>query len=471
MAESQDRAVGSARWARWTQRGAARVARLLAEAGEVSPTELARAVAASLPRRAGRWLLRRLAQRGWLERDRVIPFDVLDGPDCPPEFAGRRGLVRLALFGPGGQGVPYREKHRQEVYHQLCAEIMSGAVDLVSLQAIASRALNHSDVITDPVLNSMIRAFIAQRESVLRTRPRAEVDREESEQSSKLRAAFDVRARCEFPTKEELVMAFGRLQREFDACLAQFEEVRALQVLERMRALRGRFPVHIPAAELQRCEEQLDKLGRRAGNYRRQLRELAEQGAAAAQAGDTVRAAWVVRRLQAVHRLLPNLLPHERLTALVGTIERSGEVHETQEAARELLDRQRAIAAKVRELAGVIHRFHELAQKLPPEHNAYRRAELSYKRALNEIRQMDTAWLTSLMLELETLLDDLDDPTGELHTQFDQFIARVRTALNRLCLEIRAHQRRPSSGPGATPPPAPPPNANGPPATDGPRPA
>ena len=465
MTARPDREVGStrsARWANWRTRAAARVQRRLAECGELTPRELARTVAAAVPRRIGRWLLRLFVQHGWLRRDAMIPFSILDDGGgatrrCAPSAArhsGPRALLHLALFGPAGQGVPYREKHRQDVYQQVCAEIMSSAVDLVSLQASASRALNNSEVITDPVLNSMIRAFIAQREAALRHRPLSEVERERQEQASKLQHAFEYRPRSAFPTKEELVMSFGRLQREFDSFLAQFEEAAALKTLDKMRDLRQRFPVHVAAAELQRCEEQYDKLLRRAGTYRRQLREAAERAAEAAQRGDTCTSTWLIRRFQAVHRLFPNLLPADRLEVMVADIQRSGEIHETQEAARSLVQREREIAAQIKDLAGVIHRFHELSQKLPSDHNAYRRAELNYKRAVEEIRRLDTAWLTSLMLELEQLLDELDDPTGEMHTQLDQFLSRVRTALNRLCLEIRARQRRPppDERPSAPPP-------------------
>lgn len=338
-------------------------------------------------------------------------------------------------------GLSYRDKHRQDIYQQLCSQIMSIAVDSTSLQSVASRALNHPDVSADPMLASMLRSFIAQREASLRAGATPAETQSKKDHASKLQHGFDVAGRCEYPTREALVTTFGRLQRDFDGYLAQFEEARAQITLDKMRDLRQRFPVHIPAADLQRCEEQFDRLLRRTGQYQRQIKELAAQGAAAARSGDQKTAAWVMRRLQAINTLLPTLLPPSDLEKLQADITHSGDAHETQETTRELRERQQEVVAKIKNLAGVIHRFHEVSQRLPPEDNAYRRAEANYRRAVEEIRGLDTNWLTSLVLQLEAFIEDLDDPTGQMQNQLDHFIGSVRSALNRLCLEIRARQR------------------------------
>lgn len=428
-------------------------AALLAEcqrSGELPARRVAALVARAIPKPLGKLLLRGMFRQGWLGSAARVPFDVLDRPDCPRVFRGPvRELARLALFGIPGQGISYRDKHREDVYQQLCAEIMSSAVDESSLHSIAARALNHPDVCADPVLGSMIQSFIAQREASLRVGRTPAEKHADHEQTSKLRHAFDAGPR--FPTREELLVNFARLQRDFDAYLSQFEENRAQFVLDKMRLLRQRFPVHIPAADLQRCEEQYDRLSKRAGTYRRQIRELAEQGRQAAASGDDATAAWVIRRLQAINMLLPTLLPVPELDRLRDEISRSSATHDSEEASREMRERQRAVVQKIKELAGIIHRFHELAAKLPPEHNAYRRAEVNYRRAVEEIRRLDTEWLTGLVLQLETLLDDLDDPGGEMQSQLDRFIGNVRTALNRLCLEIRSWQAK--RGPSASAPP------------------
>ncbi len=468
MAASQDQkpAIAHLRatqsdWARLYEHAADALQRRLLQTPELSPRAVAEGVAAALPRSIGKWLLRRLAALGWLASDAVIRFDILDGPDCPPQFlGGQRELVRLAVFGPAGQGMASRDKRRMDVYQQLCAEIMRIAVDSVSLDGIAHRAMNHPDVHTDPLLGSMLRSFIAEREVALRAiRPTPAEEQRKKEETSKLTTGFNVPIHTSFPTREELSESFTRMQREFDGYLAQFEDVPAQRVLGKMRELRHRFPIHIPSATLQRCEEQYDRLLKRAGTYRRQIKELAVQGAAAAREGNAEVAGWVVRRLEAIHTLLPTLLPSDRLAELRTEILHSEQEHETAEAARELLERKREVAAKIKNLAGVVHRFHELAARLPPEDEAYRRAEENYRRAVEEIRGLNTEWLTGLVLQLETLLDDLDDPAGQIQNKLDQFIGNVRTALNRLCLEIRSHRQKNTRPPDPGPRP---PNGNPP---------
>ncbi len=442
-------------WSQYCARAIQALRRHFLSCPALSPAAVARTVTAVLPASRGAALFRRLEQLGWLAPEAVLPFDLLDNPACPARFAeGERALVRLAVFGLPGQGLSSRDKRRQDVYQQLSAQVMSGAVDTASLRAITTRVMNHPDVAADPVLNSMLRSFIVQREAALRAHPTPAEEQFQKEHASKLTQGFDVPRASDFPTREELLQSFARLQREFDGFLAQFEETRARRTLDKMRELRQRFPVHVPANELQHCDEQYDRLLKRAGAYRRQISDLAAKGSQVAREGDETTAAWVIRRLQAIHTLLPNLLSEQRLAELRDEISRCGQEHETQEAARELVERQREVGAKIKNLAGVIHRFHELAEKLPPEDNAYRRAELNYRRAVEEIRELDTDWLSSLVIQLETFLDDLEDPTDKMQNQLDQFIARVRTALNRLCLEIRAHQKKSKKNPRRDPPPA-----------------
>jgi len=415
----------------------------LTTARELVPRAVAETVLRVLPQPVRKKLRRHLQRSGWLTDHDPPAFDLLDSAACPSNLCpGERELARLAIFGLPGQGLSYRDKHRDFVYQQLCAEIMRFAVDEASLQSVAARAMNHPDVAADPLLAGMLRGFIAQRQAVLRTSLTPAEQQRQVDESSKLRRAFEAGPAKDFPSREELLLTFARLQRDFDGYLAQFEELRARESLERMRALRRRFPVHIPVDDLQRCEEQYDRLLKRAGQYRRQIQELACQAMAAARAGDEKTALWIRRRLQAIHTLLPNLLPADQLEQLQAQIARGAQDREAQETRRELLQRQKEVAARIKNLAGIIDRFHQLAARLPPEDEAYRRAELNYRQAVEEIRTLDTEWLSGLVLQLETLLDDLGEPDNALQSQLDRFIASVRGALNRLRLEIRVHCRK-----------------------------
>jgi hypothetical protein len=415
---------------------------------QLCPRDVARIVAGALPPHHGQRLLFELERRGLLEPTAVVPFDLLDGPACPAAFRGpQRETVRLALFGLPGQGLAWRDKHRHDVYQRFCAEIMSRAVDTASLQAAASRILSHPDVCADSLLGSMLRSFIGEREAALRAaRVTPEEEQRRRDQASKLHSGFSGRHPSEFPSKREITERLGRFQREFDNCLAQFEETLALRALEKIREIRQKYPVHVPAGDLQTAEEQYDRLLKRAGAYRRQIKDLALRGAAAAREGDPETANWVLKRLDAIHALLPNLLTQEDLRRLREGIGRCGEEHETEEAIHELVERKKEVAGQIKRLAGTIHRFHQISGKVPPDDPAYRRTEANYRRAVEEIRHLDTEWLSGLVIELETLLRDLEDPTGVMQNKLDHFIDNVRSALNRLCLEIRAHQRNRTRG-------------------------
>jgi hypothetical protein len=441
--------VGNIDWPLLTRRVARRLRKHLIAHHQLSPRDTLKLVAPLLPPAARRTLVATLRARGWLDPDAIIPFDILDSPRCPPAFrTDLREIARLALFGPGGQGLAWRDKHRDGVFQQLCAEIMRGAVDLVSLQNIAARVMNHPDARADPTLAGWLRRFIAEREAALHTLRTPEDEHDASAHASKLKAGFD---HDEAARTAEVRRRFTRLLREYDGLLAQFEERGALKVLDRMRELRRRYPNRVPTDTLQRCEEQYDRLLKRAGAYRRQIQSLAEQGAEAARTGNWETAGWVRRRLEAIHQLLPNLLPQRQLEQLRRQIEQSDQEHESAEAARELLENERAVAARIKRLAGIIHRYHKLVERLGPADPACQRAEENYRQAVDEIRGLDTEWLTGLVLHLETLIEDLDDPEGTVQNQLDQFIASVRSALNRVCLEIRAHRRKNSPRPDAPP--------------------
>lgn len=417
-----------------------------ARRGELAPTTVTRIVLSLLPRRVAAAIEGQFRARGWMRDDAVVPAEAADVFGDHP----RAPLLRLALLGLPGQGQPYREKHRMDVYQRLCAEIMTLGVDSASLERIASRALNHPDVNADSLLASMLHSFIAERRAALQSARITAQGAGEAEPPvaapaprppQRPRRFVDVPSVADLPTRDEVLDTFSRLRREFEAFVQQFEEPKAVHTLDKLRLLRQRFPVHIPAVDLQTCEEQFDSFRKRCATYRRQIDDLAQRGATAALAGDHETGAWVVRRLEAIHRLLPMLLPSDHLDRLRSEIMLRASEHERYQATQQIRQRKHEVITQIRELAAVVHHFHQISQHAQMGDPEYDRAEMTYREALETIRSLNTDWLTGLVLELETLLEELDDPSGEHHNQLDRFILNVRTALNRLCLEIRAHQQ------------------------------
>ncbi len=425
-------------------------------AGELSPAQAAQIVAGVLPRVLGKWLLRTLRSQGWLGAEERVAFDALDGEKCPAVLRGPvREFARLAVFGLPGQGRP-DFKHREALCQQICAEITREASTRARLEGAATRALSHPDVCRDPVLAGMVRSFIAEREQALLTEQSVEGQGPKDE--TKLVRAFGQAPLVDLPTRNQVQASFSRYQRELEVHLAQYNEAAAKYAVEKMQELARRYPVHVDRASLLVCEEQFEEFAQRCQNMRRQVDEVAKRAADAARQGDPKTAGWLIRRLRAIHALMPAFLSAERFEQLREEIERSSQEHEHREVLGELMAREREVAAEIKRAGAAIYRFHQVSRDVPADTEEYRRAEVAYHQAVARVRVRDTEWLTGLLLELETFLEDLDDPGGQKQEQLDRFIATVRSALNQLRLEIRAIQadRHPAgdSGRVAGAPPA-----------------
>lgn len=442
-------------WPGWHERARLALARRAELQPALTPVEVAGVVAQVLPRSLARRLMAALGEAGWLSPEVRIPFDVFDSSACPLALRGPlRPLAELAVFGLPGQGRP-DYKHRDAAYQQICAQIMREAADLPTLSGAAARALSHPDVCRDPMLAGMVRAFISEREAALHTKLR--VEHPEPEDTSQLRHPFEDGHAAEFPTRTQLVGAFLRYQHDFETHLAQYNEAAARYALDQMLDLARRFPVHVDRAAAQRHADEFAAFLQRCDMFRRQIEDVARQAAEAASGGDQKTATWLLRRLRAIHALTPVLLPAERFEQLRAGIERCGQQHEHQEALRELIAREREVAEELKVAGAAIYRFEKLARTLSPTSPEYQRAEAAYRAAVERVRQRDTEWLTGLLLELETYLEDLEDPSGKAQEQLERFVHTVRDALNRLRLiirQIQSDRAAPAPRPHPVPPPA-----------------
>lgn len=421
----------------------------LSVAGELPAGEVARAVIAMIPLPWRRQVRAEFRRRGWLQRGALVPCDALELPGAPKVCDGpAREMVRLALFGLPGQGRPHETKHREAAFQQLSAQILRETTDEHTLSAAGNRALASADASADPILAGMLRSFVAEQEYLLRQNARFEHP-EQSEDDSKLTHAFDVKKSAPPPTRPEIRAAFAHFEHDLDAYVARFEEDAARQTLDKMWEFQRRYPIHIEAETVHQYEDTIDRLRKRRELYQTQVDHLAAQAAQAAARGQQKRATWMVRRLEAITHLLPNVLSTEHLDEIRGLVGRRRAEHDQKECTRELLQRERNVAREVRALAGVIHRYHELAEAGARNTDSFRRAEQNYRKAVRILRARDTEWLTGLLLELETMIDDLDDPDGQARAQVDRFIESVRVALGRLHREIREIQAAASDRPSA----------------------
>ena len=428
------------RWDVLAARAHAAILGHLHRADAVAPATIARLVARSAPRPLGAALLAALRSVGWLRPDARVPFDVLERPHCPlrhhPE---QRGWIRLAVFGIPGQGHASDFKQRQAVYAQRCAEIMRESRDLASLQSAAARAIGHPAVQADPSLVAELRAFVAQREVELRQRLKRVRPEKDAPAPSKLKKAFEPRP-AQDPEFEHMRVnkAATRYRLRLEEHLANYNLDGARKVVVEFKALLAAYPQWVKAADVYKAESQVTRLADRLNAFRDQLGQLTQQGEQAAKTGESKQALWIARRLAAVNALLPEVLPPKRFHEMHQSIIHGIKQYEKQQVAEEILTHEKAVAAKIKKLGGIVFRFHKLAETLDHDSDLYKQAKVAYDRAVREIMGHDQEWLAHLMMKLDSLLDDLNDPQGRSGAQVDAFIEKVSTALKQLRVAIGA---------------------------------
>lgn len=422
-------------WPHWTGRAFDRLAARLRQAGELTPARAARVALSALPRpQAARWL-RELRRRGWLRAEARLSTSDFDSPARPAAFRGpQRELLRLALFGPPGQGANSESRHREAVYQQLFAEIMREARDQNSLHYVTARALSHPEVLRDPSLDAMIRSCIAQREEELRDR----LSRQRVEQITHVQPWHSIRSESSrgTPTGEQILAQFHRIQAEFNEKLTHFDAASGRSHFLRLEALFKRYPDIISRPAIERCRMDLAHVEQRCGKLLGEIQRLGERAVEAAAAGNHELAARSVRRLSAIRAARPALLSDAQFEAIRKRIAESGERFEHREAVQALLRRERAVADEIKRLARGVHEFHEVLRTLPLGDERFAAAEAEYRRTLKDVRSHDNEWLAELMLELEDLLEELHDATGRAGGQVERFVASVRGALLQVRKEI-----------------------------------
>ncbi|MCG3130122.1 MAG: hypothetical protein FLDDKLPJ_00870 [Phycisphaerae bacterium] len=238
-------------------------------------------------------------------------------------------------------------------------------------------------------------------------------------------------------TSERVHFAFNQLQHEFHDHLVRFDELRARAALDRINALLAAHPAQIDAEQVARCERVLAHLADRRVSLEAHVDKLEQRAVDAARRGDHEAAARALRRLSTVHALRPVVLPDDRFRAVRDAMIAASQDREHQRAARALIDRERAVAAEIRTLANVIHRFHVVVRTTPHDAPEYRDAERRYHEAVAQVRSHDRDWFAALILELVDLLEEGHLPPHKGQHQVDRFLDSVRAALHNLRAEIQ----------------------------------
>ena len=193
-----------------------------------------------------------------------------------------------------------------------------------------------------------------------------------------------------------------------------------------------------------------------------EINALVEKACAAAAAGQHEVVGQHLRKLSSIHATRPQLLNEVRFKAIRDQIVASSEHFEHRLVAQQLMARERLVADEIKKLAEGIHQFHVASRELPHDDERYRTAELDYHKLVRDLRSHDMNWLADLMVELDEMLEELHDTTGQAEAQVARFLDRVRGALRTIVGEVReiASENATGAAPNsAVAPPAKPPSS------------
>ena len=403
---------------------------------ELSSRQTTSAIASVLPPQLRARFLARLHESCPADPPRPLPFDALDGAQAKSSFPGGwLTLARLAAFGMPGQGQSFNQKHRDALYQRCASEIQREALDLPRLQRVAHRVLGNREVAPDSILVGMLRTLINQKESELRAA--AALQQHPTTETSATASLSTAQHGTGFFTREQVRGMLTRLVQKFEDHVSHYEELAARECMHGIEELGRKYPVHIEAALIDRYRQAHSDFAARCAQWRKAIDGLASRGEHAADDGDERTAAWVIRRLHAIHALRPGLLDEYRLNELCKQIQAAEDTVEEREAAEELISREKEIAAEIRSLAQAVRRFHNIARHHAPESEEFRAAADAYRAAVQQVNSHDQAWLTSVFMELEDIGSELHRDS-QAETQINSFIDELRSALIRIREEIRA---------------------------------
>jgi len=327
-------------------------------------------------------------------------------------------------------------KRTELAFQRWRAEILREAHDQPSLSRVAARALSDSEVRADGALTSMIQAFINEQEAGLRVAQRAAaVAREAAAQAT---SAVPAAMTPQEEARDDPAALFAHLEREFHEQVSRYHLGRARDVLLQAAELGRACPDAIPLERIESLSSDLELHERRADAYRHHVGQLADRAAAAARKGDEQAVGRTLRRLSIIHAARPMLLGDAEFQQIRGRIADASEDREHRVAAHLLIQRERAVAAEIRQLSEIIHRFYRVARSVPHDHPDYVEAERAYADAVRQVQAHDAEWLAALILELVDLLEEWHTPSPDAQVRVDRFLASVKKALRQLRREIHA---------------------------------
>jgi hypothetical protein len=323
------------------------------------------------------------------------------------------------------------------VYQHWSRVIQYESRDATALKLNAARALADRDVRSNPTLEGMIQAAIQKRWSELERETEAV-----RSQAATADSGVDEPSLPSMPSSalspEQVGETLDQLARTLSKALPLGDEGTAQTALKRIQVLHKENPGVIPIARVVEFERSVGTLREHQQQLRDQIAALAQRAVAASKGGKEEELARSLRRLSAIHVAHPNLLDEAGLTEIrVATLNAADDRRQHRRTIRELLDRERTIAAEIEKLAAAVRNFRKAACEFPDTAREFRNAEATYLRAIQTVRKYDAEWFSGIVLELADLLADWIVPPPGAAGQIDRFLEGVSAGLDGIRAEIR----------------------------------
>jgi hypothetical protein len=347
-------------------------------------------------------------------------------------------------------------KQRAIALQHWCSLIMRESQDLDSLERISARALQDRDVRADAQLLSMVQAELERRRAELQREQQSEQRAQPSSRPpSEYRSSASRRDDPSWRTSPDLAsesqsaarrappdptppapdpdwVAMRKLVVDLSEALKNGDEDAARTVCAQLRTLHGRRSEIVSAGDLEQYEQRIEKLRAQLKGFRGQIDTMARDALTVARRGEAEAAAKLMRRLSAIHVSHPRLLDEPRLEKIRQGIVGANEEHEDRLTTHRLIERERAVAAKMKRLAAAVNDFHRIISTSPETSAEFRRAEEVYLQVLEEVRLHEEDWLAEFVLELADVLAEWSVPPPGAEQQIDRFLEKVRVGIERI---------------------------------------
>jgi hypothetical protein len=347
-------------------------------------------------------------------------------------------------------------KKRAIALQHWCSQIMREGRDLDSLERISARALHDRDVRADAQLLRMVQAELERRRAELHREQQSEQRAQPSSRppskyrpsasrpdESGWRTSPDFASESQSAARPALPdptppppdpdqVAYRQLVEDLGEALKGGDEAAARTVCTQLRTLHGRRNEIVSASDLERYEQRIEKLRARLEGFRGQIDTMAQDALTAARRGEAEAAAKLMRRLSAIHVAHPRLLDEPGLEKIRQEIVGANEGHEDRLTTHRLIERERAVAAKMKRLAAAVDDFHRIVCTVPETSAEFCRAEKVYLQVLEEVRLHEEDWLAEFVLELADVLAEWSVPPPGAEQQIDRFLEKVRVGIERI---------------------------------------